>query len=124
MGQNESNMIMEGSRYYKWCELDDSKKLCKSITFPISRYSKHMHTIAFVMDLTEDEAVKKMCKFMMEPIDEKWFDNVKDDTWTYDIDSKWESCSDMKRDELLTDCVRIESIKIDEMGNVTMFIGS
>lgn len=65
-----------------------------------------------------------MCKYMAQPIDQEWFDKVKDDTWNYNKNSTTWSEDDINRDHLLTDAIHIEVINVDNDGNMVALMGS
>jgi len=122
-----NKQIISGSQYNTFEDFifDKKEKKCMRIKFNISRYGKYHETIEFGSPKTEYEAVIEMCKYMMKPINQEWFDRVKDDTWYYTRkDETWNVKQHKNRDCLLTDCTRIEGVDTDENGTVTLIVGS
>jgi hypothetical protein len=64
---------------YKLCiPLDDTDKDVKYVTFNISRYGKHKHTIVLDDFVTQKQAVIKAEEFLSEKITPDYYDKVKD----------------------------------------------
>jgi len=64
---------------YKICiHLDDTDKDVKYVTFNISRYGKHKHTIVLDDFVTQKQAVIKAEEFLSEKITPDYYDKVKD----------------------------------------------
>ena len=99
-----------------------SNKDIKSITFPISRFEKYMHTINFLPRVNEKQAIEAAEKYLSEPLTEEWYSKVQDDTF---YEFPWESAKDTykNRGETLTDLRFIEIIEIKD-GKMKLILGS
>ena len=58
--------------------MDDTYKDVKYVTFNISRYGKHKHTIVLDDFVTQKQAVIKAEEFLSEKITPDYYDKVKD----------------------------------------------
>jgi len=93
----------------KWCDLDDSRRYCKSINFSLAINDQHSYNVVFDSPLTEMGAVKILSEFLENPIDERWLQKVEDTAWKY-------------REVKSGIIVRTGALIVDSGGNLTMII--
>ena len=99
------------------------EKYIKSVTFNISRYSAHESTITFEELVNENEAISAVEEFLSLVVTEVYFNIVKDDLF---LDAEYyleRDLSNFIRGNLLTDCIFLERIIIDD-GNIFLSCGS
>ena len=74
-------------------------KKVKGIVFDISRYGKHKHRIDFDELIPIDEAICKVERFLSTPLDDEYYEKIKDDLF-YDerdyFDSRGDCLGDLK----------------------------
>jgi hypothetical protein len=91
----------------------------KSILFYISRYGEHQHRINFDEIVSLDEAVFKVERFLSVPLDDEYYDKIKDDLFPNSKREYFEV-----RGDCLGDCKFLEEIKEIEPGVVWIGCGS
>ena len=116
---------MVGFEYVKHLILLTDTRNIQVIIFDISRYGKYSHAINFNVPVSEKEAIKKIEKYLSEPITEYYFNKVKDDLFENDLEYNELSEKGYKcRGDLLTDASFLEEIKVVKEGVVIVKGGS
>lgn len=84
------------------------------ITFPISRYQRYTMEKRFSSPVTEKVAIAAVEKYLSEPLDEGYYDQIKLDLWfkpmPFDEVLKEFDCKDMARGDIMTDLKFLEDI--------------
>ena len=98
-----------------------SRETVKSIVFDISRYGKHTHRIDFDEPVYLNEAICKVESFLSLPLDDEYYEKVKDDLFC--------KRSDLRgylevRGDCLGDCKYLEEVKEIEPNVVMIECGS
>jgi len=68
-----------------------SKKVVKSIRFPISRSERHWHTIDFEDPVTECAAIEAAEQYMSEPMTKEHWELVRDDVLYRERTDEWDA---------------------------------
>lgn len=101
----------------------DKNAKITSITFDISRYGKHKHTLQFTEPITERAAIGRVQKWLSQSVTKEYFDVVKDDLFGRGMDGfsheEFET-----RGDLLTSLIFLERISTDKMGHAVIQCGS
>lgn len=96
--------------YTKCCPIDDQTKNVTQITFSISRYEKYHEILQFEEPVTEKTAILRVEEFLSEPLTQKYYEKIQDDTFhedSWDESLKWMKC----RGDALTDAKYLEVIR-------------
>lgn len=96
----------------------DTDRVVSSVIFSISRYGMHEEQIRFKENVTIKHAIEEVEKFLSEPVDEQYFDRVKNDLFDNNMD--WEG---LTRGDLLSDARYMEGF-IVKGGVLEFHIGS
>ena len=93
-------------------------KPVNSVIFNISRYGKHTHRIDFPEPVSFADAVIEVQRFLCAPIDNDYYDRVKDDLF-HNIRHFY-----IIRGDCLGDCKFLERVREVEPGVVKFWCGS
>lgn len=96
------------------------EKNIKSVTFPISRYGEHEHTLFFKPSVNEEEAIIQAEEWMNQPFNEDYFDSVNDDIFQNDLTFEEAKKNYPTRGSLLTDLHLLESANREKDGNLVL----
>jgi hypothetical protein len=106
---------------------DSSRKVVRSVRFPISRYEAYTHTLTFEPAATQRGALEAVQAYLDQPIERAYFDAVADDL--VDDTLTWETLAAdgyLRRGDLLTDLVHYEGFAAREglEGAYDLLLGS
>lgn len=125
-GLEEPTEAEEGEFVYTDClnGYDHIKTNIKSITFDISRYCKHKHTISFDSPVTQEHAIRAAEDYLSQPLTCEYFDQIKDDLFddftSYVEAKEYFSC----RGDCLTDAKFLERATLYPDGSLHLWCGS
>lgn len=94
-------------------EYDDSHAAVRNVTFNISRYGEHEHSITFDPPVTEKEAIIQVEAYLSEPLAEGYYAVIQDDMFhgfTWDEAKEEFAC----RGDALTDARFLERTPITD----------
>ena len=93
-----------------------------SVTFDVSRYGQHSHTIKFSDPVSEKEAIEKVEKYLSKPLTEDYYSDIVDDLFH---EYPWDDAKEVFkcRGDCLTDCKFLELTYLKN-SNLTFFVGS
>lgn len=98
--------------------------ICKGVTFAISRYRQHSHTITFDELCSVNDAIMVAEEYLSYPLTEDYYNKIKDDLfmnkWTWEQAQK----EYKNRGECLSGCKFLESVELDDNGILSLFCGS
>ena len=60
---------------------NNSKRIIRSVTFPINQYYKYEKTITFSKLVTEKTAIQAAEQFLSEPLTKEYYNKIKPDTF-------------------------------------------
>ena len=113
---------------YNKCMRYGKLKFINSITFDISRFGKHKHTLKFPEPVPLYLAVEEVEDWLSEQITEEYFNKIKNDThfkdFSYEEFMKRRGNTSPNKGEMIRDCIFLERINIDKNGNATIWCGS
>jgi hypothetical protein len=100
----------------------DNTKCVLKITFPISRYRHYKQTLSFPKPVTERAAIRSAEKFLSYPCTKKYYTAVQDDV--FDCILSWEDSGITRKFECLGNAVFIDTSSVDDVGHLTIGLGS
>ncbi len=105
---------------------DNVSAVVRAVSFDISRYSEHSHTIQFDAPVTEQAAIAAAEEYLSQQLTEDYFEQVRNDLFGED---NWKQTREVLRNRLirgalLRDAKFLESAKLDADGTLTLRTGS
>jgi hypothetical protein len=88
------------------------------VTFDISRYGEHTHTIEFEERMSEDGAIKAVEEYLSEIATLEYYNAIKDDLYSEEFEE-----GKYTRGDYLSDCTFLEQSSVDA-GRLTLGCGS
>lgn len=98
---------------------DEKVVRINAVTFPLSRYGKHQHTIEFAQPVTESAAIAAAENFLEQKPSEATLAKIKSDLYPGTDLSKIKSYTDC-----LSSCIFLEEIRQQSPGHIVLICGS